>query len=159
MWLFAIFAGIPLMEIALFILVGGAIGLWSTLGTVIFTAAVGTWLVRTQGSSVLRQLRESFSGLHDPTEPLAHGAMILVSGLLLLTPGFFTDGRGFALLVSPVRSTVFRYLRQRFRAEPRYGANGPGRRFTDPRADVVEAEFRDVPPPDGRPAGSGWSRH
>ena len=79
MRLFAIFAGIPLIEIALFILVGGAIGLWATLGTVILTAAAGTLLVRAQGLATLQRLRESLSELRDPSEPLAHGAIILIA--------------------------------------------------------------------------------
>jgi UPF0716 protein FxsA len=52
----------------------------------------------------LQRLRRSFDELRDPTETLAHGAMILFSGALLLTPGFFTDAVGFALLVPGVRS-------------------------------------------------------
>ena len=98
MWLFALFIAVPLIEIALFIQVGGAIGLWWTLGIVVLTAIVGTQLMRAQGALALSQLRDSFGQLNDPTEPLAHGAMILFSGALLLTPGFFTDFVGFALV-------------------------------------------------------------
>ena len=108
MWLFLAFLLVPLIEIALFIQVGGLIGLWPTLGIVVLTAILGTWMVRAQGSLALNNLRSSFSQLEDPSEPLAHGAMILVSGALLLTPGFFTDAVGFAALmaanVEPVRN-------------------------------------------------------
>ena len=82
MWLFLAFLSVPLIEIALFIQIGGAIGLWSTLGIVILTAAIGTFLVRTQGALAMNNLRQSFGTLSDPSEPLAHGAMILVSGAL-----------------------------------------------------------------------------
>ncbi|MEO1285405.1 MAG: FxsA family protein, partial [Pseudomonadota bacterium] len=82
MWLFLTFLAVPLIEIALFIQVGGFIGLWPTLGIVVLTAVLGTWLVRSQGAMALGQLRGSFSRLDDPTEPLAHGAMILVAGAL-----------------------------------------------------------------------------
>ena len=113
MFLFLAFLMVPVIEIALFIQVGGAIGMWPTLGIVVLTAFLGTWLVRTQGRMAMSQLRSSFSDLNDPTEPLAHGAMILVAGALLLTPGFFTDAVGFALLMPPVRVAVFRYIRAR----------------------------------------------
>ena len=108
MWLFVAFLMVPLIEIALFIQVGGWIGLWPTLAIVVLTAVAGTVLVRSQGAAVLARLRSSFETLRDPTEPLAHGAMILFSGALLLTPGFFTDTVGFLLLVPAVRAWVLR---------------------------------------------------
>lgn len=154
MYLFLAFLLVPLIEIGLFIQVGGLIGLWPTLGIVVATAVLGTWLVRAQGRLAMGQLRNSFSRLDDPTEPLAHGAMILVSGALLLTPGFFTDAVGFALLMPPVRMAVFRYLRGKVRVaqfemggQPR--SHGPG--------DVVDGEYSDVTPPPGQGTGpSGW---
>ncbi|NNK77594.1 MAG: FxsA family protein, partial [Litoreibacter sp.] len=91
MWLFVLFVTVPIVEIALFIQIGGLIGLWPTLGIVILTAILGTILVRSQGLMALAQVRDNLNELRDPTESLAHGAMILASGLLLLTPGFFTD--------------------------------------------------------------------
>jgi UPF0716 protein FxsA len=113
MWLFFLFLSVPLIEIALFIQVGGWIGLWPTLGIVVATAIAGTFLVRSQGSEALQRLRRSFDELRDPTETLAHGAMILFSGALLLTPGFFTDAVGFALLVPGVRSFLIRRIKER----------------------------------------------
>ena len=108
MWLFALFIDVPLIEIALFIQVGGAIGLWSTMAIVILTAVIGTSLMRAQGAMAMNNLRQSFNQMKDPTEPLAHGAMILFSGALLLTPGFFTDTVGFLLLVPGFRSAAFK---------------------------------------------------
>jgi len=82
MWLFLAFLTVPLIEIGLFITVGEAIGLWPTLGIVILTAVIGTALVRSQGAMALNNLRGSFNQLNDPTEHLAHGAMIIFSGAL-----------------------------------------------------------------------------
>ena len=115
MWLLIAFIAVPMIEIALFIQVGGAIGLGWTLAIVLITAVLGTWLVRTQGAMALGQLRNSFSDMRDPTEPLVHGAMILFAGALLLTPGFFTDAVGFALLIPAFRSAAFRAIRARVR--------------------------------------------
>ena len=135
MWLFVLFVAVPLVEIALFIQIGGLIGLWPTLAIVVLTALAGTWLVRQQGALAIRELRGSIDRLRDPTEPLAHGAMILFSGALLLTPGFFTDAVGFALLLPPVRRAVYRWLRARVRVERfRYGGEAHVARPADPAA-------------------------
>ncbi|MEO1142900.1 MAG: FxsA family protein, partial [Pseudomonadota bacterium] len=89
MRLFLLFLIVPLIEIALFIQVGGLIGLPATLLIVILTAVAGTFLIRSQGAAVMMNLRETMNDLSDPTEPLAPGAMVLFAGALLLTPGFF----------------------------------------------------------------------
>ena len=99
MWLLLAFIAVPMIEIALFIQVGGIIGIWWTLLIVLATAIAGSYLVRTQGLRELGNLQRSFSDMQDPTEPLANGAMILFAGALLLTPGFFTDIVGLSLLV------------------------------------------------------------
>jgi len=165
MWLFLAFLTVPLIEIALFIQIGGAIGLWPTLGIVVLTAVLGTFLVRTQGAMAMNNLRQSFGTLSDPSEPLAHGAMILFSGALLLTPGFFTDGVGFALLIPGVRSAVFRYIKQRvtIRTFDMGGqAQQPNR---DPRrappasSDVIDGDFEEIKPRDPNAPPSGWTKH
>ncbi len=160
MVLFLAFLLVPLIEIALFIQVGGAIGLWPTLAIVVVTAILGTWLVRTQGLMAIGQLRRSFAELDDPTEPLAHGAMILIAGVLLLTPGFFTDAIGFALLVPAVRSAVFRFLRARMVVTGfRMGPDGAWHEYGDsPRGgDVIDGEFEEIRPRQRpRPGPSGW---
>ncbi|WP_397541656.1 FxsA family protein [Roseovarius salis] len=161
MLLFLAFLIVPLIEIALFIQVGGAIGLWPTLGIVVLTAVLGAWLVRAQGAMAIGQLRTSFARLDDPAEPLAHAAMILIAGALLLTPGFFTDAIGFALLMPPVRRAAFGYLRQRVHVQ-RFEM-GPGHPPNDHRhrhrPDIIEGEYKDLDPPhdSDRPA-SGWTR-
>ena len=142
MWLFLAFLAVPLIEIALFIQVGGLIGLWPTLAIVVLTAVIGTWLLRMQGAVAMSNLRRSFSDLDDPSEPLAHGAMILFAGALLLTPGFFTDGLGFALLMPPVRRAVFRQIRQRVHVQ-RFEMGG---RPPPARDAGVETAYEDVTP-------------
>ncbi|APG48780.1 FxsA family protein [Phaeobacter porticola] len=163
MYLFLAFLMVPIIEIALFIQVGGAIGLWLTLAIVVLTAVLGTWLVRTQGRLALGQLRSSFEQLNDPTEPLAHGAMILVSGALLLTPGFFTDAVGFALLVPQVRMAVYRYLRSkmtiaRFQMGPgsMHTRSYPGDNSSKGQGDVIDGEYQDVSQERSRKGPSGW---
>lgn len=160
MWLFALFIGVPLIEIALFIQLGGAIGILWTLFIVVITAILGTWLVRQQGIRAIRELQGSFSQLRDPTEPLAHGAMILFSGALLLTPGFFTDTIGFLLLVPQVRSAVFRFLRSRVTVQS-FSMGQSGQNQAPPSGpDIIDADFEDVTPGKTPTHGnSGWTRH
>lgn len=165
MWLFALFIAVPLIEIALFIQIGGLIGLWPTLLVVVVTALIGTYLVRSQGAEALAQLRRSFDELRDPTEPLAHGAMILFSGALLLTPGFFTDAVGFALLMPPVRRAVYRYVRARVKVhEVHYGSRRGAPSDRRPGPDVIDGEYEEIDPAQQsthRPdrGSSGWTRH
>lgn len=155
--LFLLFLLVPLIEIALFIQVGGFIGLWPTLGIVVLTAIAGTFLIRSQGTQVMMQLRGSMESLQDPTEPLAHGAMVLFAGALLLTPGFFTDALGLSLMIPGVRGKIFRFIRSRVRVSSfSYGTDGmPGdRQPQDPT--IIDAEYEEVEKPKGP---SGWTRH
>lgn len=165
MLLLLLFVAVPLIEIALFIQVGGWLGLWPTLAIVLVTAVLGTVLVRQQGLSVLRTLSSRINSLEDPSEALAHGAMILFSGALLLTPGFFTDAVGFSLLVPGVRTAAFAFLRKRIKVQ---GVHMGGARATqagfethearrpNPQDDVIiEADYTDLDQPKGP---SGWTR-
>lgn len=168
MWLLIAFIAVPLIEIGLFIQVGGAIGLWPTLLIVVVTAVLGTFLVRTQGAMALGQLRSSFSDLRDPTEPLVHGAMILFAGALLLTPGFFTDAVGFALLVPGVRQAAYKALRARINVQAfethqqQYGQHDTAGRGgpTSRGGDVIDGEYREIPEDEAQRRGpSGWTKH
>ena len=161
--LFLIFLLVPLIEITLFVQVGGLIGLWPTLAIVVGTAMLGTWLVKSQGRLALQKLTTAFNDLRDPSEPPAEGAMILLAGVLLLTPGFFTDACGFALLMPPVRRAIFRQLASRvtvqgFSSQAGFGPRpgGPGARGGP--GDIIDGEFNEVRPRDpGSPKGtSGW---
>lgn len=155
MWLFFAFLLVPLIEIALFIQIGGVIGLGWTLLIVVITAVIGTALVRQQGLQALSQVQSSFKQMRDPSEALAHGAMILFSGALLLTPGFFTDAIGFALLVPAIRLALFDWIRRRVKVTAI--ATGPRHQQS---ADIIEGEYsevaNDVPNGNGQ---SGWTKH
>jgi UPF0716 protein FxsA len=102
-WLLIGFIAVPVTEIALFALVGSAIGIWPTIALVVVTAFVGSWLVSQQGRATWIKLRAEIAQGAVPTVPLVHGAMILVAGALLLTPGFMTDVVGILLLIPSVR--------------------------------------------------------
>jgi len=101
--LFIIFIVVPLVEIGLFIKVGGAIGLGMTLVIVILTALLGSTLLRIQGLSTFERARTSMDQGQIPVDQVVHGLFLLVAGVLLLTPGFFTDAVGFALFFPGLR--------------------------------------------------------
>jgi UPF0716 protein FxsA len=126
----AFMIGVPILEIALFIEVGAVIGLWPTLVVVVFTAILGTLLLRRQGLSVLFRFRQSMEAGGLPLEQLFDGICLLLAGALLLTPGFFTDGIGFLLFVAPLRAALRRAL---------------GRRLAV-RSGVIDGEFEVVHP-------------
>nr|MCA8836179.1 FxsA family protein [Pseudomonadota bacterium] len=86
--------------------IGGFLGLWATLGVVILTAIIGTGLFRSQGLGALQTIRTVAAQGGNPAPEVAHGAMIVIAGVLLLTPGFFTDGVGFLLMSRRVRGMI-----------------------------------------------------
>ncbi|MEM8555387.1 MAG: FxsA family protein [Pseudomonadota bacterium] len=148
MWLLIAFIAVPLIEIGLFIQVGGWLGLWPTLGIVLLTAVAGTALVRSQGMQVLGKLQGSMAGQGNPAEQIVHGAMILFSGALLLTPGFFTDAVGFALLVPAVRTAVFEWGRKNVKLQSVHmqAGMGPMNAQHAPRSDTIDGTFDEVDP-------------
>jgi len=151
MRLFLVLAAVPIIEIALFIEVGGRIGTWSTIAIVILTALAGSILLRWQGLAALRSVRTRLVAGESPERLLAHGAMILIAGALLLTPGFFTDAAGFALLAPTVRDMVWRQMEKRIRVVSVQGdPEGPRRPSHGGR--TVDGVYEDVTPatpPDG----------
>ena len=146
MWLLIAFIAVPIIEIALFIQIGGFLGLFPTLAIVVFTAFAGTYLVRAQGLSVLSQLQSRFREMSDPSEPLVHGAMILFSGALLLTPGFFTDFVGFLLLIPNVRTAVFQKVKERMNIQ-----NANFKTAFSSTQNLYEGEYEPVSNPENSP--------
>ena len=89
----------PIFEIYLFITIGTLIGIWPTLQLIILTAIIGTYLLRIQGLTTLRKIQTILAQGQIPTEALLEGIFLLIGGILLLTPGFFTDTIGFGCLL------------------------------------------------------------
>ena len=157
MWLLLIFILVPIIEIGLFIQVGGWIGLWPTLAIVVGMALLGSWLLRNQGLRAIGDLQRSAQEFRDPTGPIAHGALIMFAGLLLLTPGFFTDIIGLLLLVPAVRTMAIQVLVRRMVAFNGAGfTTGPATHAQD---DIVDADFVEISPRDEIRGPSGWTRH
>lgn len=103
------FLVVPLLEIYIVIQVGQVIGAWPTVGILLLDALVGAWLVRHEGLRTWRALQAALPTGRVPSRELADGALVLVGGTLLLTPGFLTDVVGY-LLVLPFTRPVARRL-------------------------------------------------
>lgn len=157
MWIIVALVVVPIVEIALFIQIGGWLGLWPTIAVVILTAVVGGVLLRQQGVRTLGALQAQLARGADPSPLLLEGAMLLVGGVLLLTPGFFTDIVGLSLLAPPVRAVLAAkavpFLAARVvTVRGGTGAGSRGDRWPGGQAGgPIDAEYREVetPPPHG----------
>ncbi len=112
--LFLLFTLVPIAELAILIQIGGLIGLGPTLGLVIGTGAAGAWLARREGLRSWRAVQSELAQGRLPAEELVHGLLVLLAGVVLLTPGVLTDLLGLALLVRPLRRRLMARLRSRF---------------------------------------------
>jgi UPF0716 protein FxsA len=144
-FLFVLFVAMPIAEIALFLRVSESVGWGSTILFVIMTALIGAALVSRQSRGAWRQVQATFAQGEIPTKEITHGGMILVSGALLVTPGFITDTIGFLLLVPGVREILRRVGVRLFRnriqvrtfGSPFGGSSSP---FSDPQANDRPSE-------------------
>jgi len=109
------FLALPLLEIAVFILVGRAIGLFPTLALVILAAIAGGLLLRQQGLGVVSRLRNNVNAGTIPGRTMFDAMLIGLAAILLVLPGFLSDIAALALLVPPVRGWLFSALAGRVR--------------------------------------------
>jgi UPF0716 protein FxsA len=134
MWLLIALVALPLVEIGLFVELGGALGLWPTLLWTVASVVIGLAVARSTGARTAAAVNRALTDLRNPARPVADGALRLAAGVLLILPGFFTDALGLVLLVPPVRAILLRRI---------------GRGRPPPRGPViVDALYRDVTPRD-----------
>lgn len=152
------FITVPIAEIAVFIEVGGRIGLGFTIALVFLTAVVGTALLRHQGLATLGRVQANLEAGRFPAAEVFDGLCLLVAGALLLTPGFVTDGLGLLLFLPPFRAMLRHFALVRLMqsgkvhlhttgAPPSGGAPGG--------STVIDGEFEVVPPEPSRTDGNG----
>lgn len=113
--LLILFTVVPLVELALLIKLGNVIGLWPTIFIVIGTGVLGAALARSQGTQVISAIRAEVAQGRPPTEGLLNGLLVLVGGVVLLTPGLLTDLLGFSLLIPFTRNWFKKKLQGRLR--------------------------------------------
>ncbi|MGV3490743.1 MAG: FxsA family protein [Devosia sp.] len=137
---------LPLIEIGLFIVVGGAIGLLPTLAIVVAAGIIGMLALRWQGFSVLNRLRSGINGGELPARSVADAMMIGVAGVLLVIPGFFSDILGLLLLLPPVRSAIYAWLRSRVRVVSTTGGYSAGFGRPSIEDDTIELDSDEYRP-------------
>ena len=101
-----LFVLIPVVELYFMIEVGDSIGAFNTVLLVILTAIIGGFLVRIQGFTTLMRVRQQMDSGQMPALEILEGIILLISGVMLLLPGFVTDTLGFLMLVPPLRKAV-----------------------------------------------------
>ncbi|ARD44810.1 FxsA family protein [Colwellia sp. PAMC 21821] len=104
--LFVFFIIIPIIEIIVLMQVGAVLGVWPTIGIVILTAWIGAKYVRQQGLATLNSVQTKMAQGQMPSDEIVTGLMLLVAGVMLVTPGFVTDFLGLSLLIPAVRQAI-----------------------------------------------------
>ncbi|MGJ8679194.1 FxsA family protein [Paraglaciecola sp.] len=151
--LFILFAVLPIVEIAILINVGEQIGGWYTLAIVILTAFFGAKLVKQEGLSTLTQAQQKMQSGQMPGQEMAEGLLLVIAGVLLVTPGFVTDGIGFLLSLPITRPLIAKELTKHisvntvnssFQADfSQHSQHSHHKHTSDQQGEVFEGEFVD----------------
>lgn len=169
--LFILFAVLPILEIALLVNVGSIIGGWNTIGIVILTAFIGSYFVKREGISTLQTAQAKMQRNEMPGKELVEGLMLVVAGVLLVTPGFITDILGFMFVLPGTRhllaAQVSKHVKMRvvmpgaggasagpsgfntngqqspFGSDPFGGTDSPFNTSAKNKDDVIEGEYTD----------------
>ena len=121
---------VPLIEIYLFIQIGGQIGAFNTILIILLTAVVGIYFVRLQGLNTLRSGVTQLYNNQIPIYEMMSGAALAFAALLLIIPGFATDTIGFLLILPITRNLIFKYLGRKYKKEK-------------VKDDLIEGEYED----------------
>ena len=129
---------LPLIEIALFIVIGQAIGLLPTLFGIVLTGMIGALVLRWQGVAVLSEMQVRLQRGEMPARQMGDAMLIGLAGLLLLLPGYFTDLIGLVLLVPWTRELIYRLLARNLKVVE---VSTSYRRAGDP--ELIDLDHRD----------------
>lgn len=138
----------PAIELGLLIQVDRLIGFWPTIGLIIATGLVGSYLARREGTSTWQRLNRKLAQGGLPGNELIDGVIILVAGALLITPGVLTDVIGFIGLVPLTRRPIRNLLMKRFK-----------RKMEDGTMQVQFGAFGVSQPPPSGPDANGSDTH
>lgn len=151
-----LFIAAPLLELAVLIRVGQSIGVVATLAIVIGSAILGMFVVRLQGFSVFNRMRETVAEGRPPVLPMTEGALLLLSGILLILPGLIGDTIGLLLLIPPLRRLVATWMISRSAVDVEVFTRNPWNRTRDKQkpenarsGPVIEGEYTRIDDPRG----------
>ncbi|HET7761753.1 MAG TPA: FxsA family protein [Phycicoccus sp.] len=154
-WVFLALLVVPVVEIAVIVAVGRAIGGWQTLLLLVLESLLGAWIVKREGGRAWTALREALRSGSMPSRQLADAALVLIGGTLLLTPGFVTDIAGFFFILPVTRPITRRWLEAAVARRllgpfgdwpgpgPGTGTSGAGGRGDEGPPDVIQGEVVD----------------
>jgi UPF0716 protein FxsA len=134
-WLFVLFVVVPLLELYLLLWIGSLIGFWPTVGITLVTGLVGGTLAKREGLKVWRDWRQALTELRPPEQGVVDGLLVLVGGVLLVTPGVLTDAVGLSLLLPWTRRRIAAQIRARI-----------DQRIADGSIHVVDVPFASAAP-------------
>lgn len=141
----ALFIGVPLIEISVFIEVGQKIGALSTIAITVLTAIAGTFLLRIQGLSTLHRAQAALARQEAPVEELFQGVLLFLAGLMLLIPGFFTDAIGFLIFLPPIRhylaTKIMRHLQTKQQHMHRQAGFSQSWQYGHKSEDIIEGDY------------------
>ena len=144
--LLLLFIGLPMLEIYVLIKVGHEIGALWTIVLLLAIAALGSALLRLQGLATLANVQAAMARGELPAGAILEGLVLLLAGVLMVTPGFVTDIAGFVLLLPGVRGAVARALGAGLMMRVQRGAGfarpGPGGPATPSAPQVLEGDYR-----------------
>ncbi len=121
---------VPLIEIYLFIQIGGQIGAFNTILIIMLTAVIGIFFVRIQGLSTLKSGAAQIYNNQIPIYELISGAALAIAAVLLIIPGFATDTVGFLLVIPFTRNLIFKYFGKKYKKK-------------EVKDDLIEGEYED----------------
>jgi UPF0716 protein FxsA len=153
--------GLPVLDIATLVEVGGWLGAWPTFGMVLLSATIGVMLVRAQGIAILMRARDTLSRGSFPAREVFDGTCVLIGGALLVLPGFASDLLWTVLLAPPARSLLRRLIIREVRRSGRFAIWTVDRQAThEPGAGpAIEGEFETIQPPDHDQSEDDGSYH
>ena len=132
--LVVLFIVVPIAELAVLIQIGQEIGVWWTIALLVADAVLGSILARSQGRATWRRFNDALRAGRPPAREVMDGALVLLGGALLVTPGFLSDVLGIVLLLPPTRAFVRAVLVRRFAERMIASMGAPrGPRPTRPR--------------------------
>ncbi len=147
--LFVLFIIIPIIEISVLMQVGELLGMWPTIGVVILSAWVGAKYVRQQGLATLQSVQTKMAQGEMPSSEIVTGLMLLVAGVLLVTPGFVTDIFGLSLLVPSIRQAIAASVQKHIKVNSHVAGSSAGASFYTGNTYENE-EFSQAPKPESK---------
>jgi UPF0716 protein FxsA len=139
--LLVLFVAVPAAELYVILQAAHNFGVLETVAALLIISAVGAWLCRVEGFATLRKVQAALNEGRIPTRELQDGALILLAGALLLTPGFLGDVVGILLLLPPTRAIARTFLARILRDRVQLAGAGAGRGFGF--GTVVDVDGRD----------------